>query len=102
MVKKGASSPWIVFRLLANPTRWRILHLLLDRPHLCGVEIADALNIERDAVRKQLGLMVGGGLLRCELGEDRRFNLYSIPDEFVADPKYLEIGPCRVRLDDRR
>ncbi len=54
-----------IFDVIADPTRRRILDLLLQRPHSVG-ELVDALDISQPGVSKQLRLLRETGLVHVE------------------------------------
>src|SRR5215472_18413964 len=68
-----------VWRALADPTRRRILDLLLERPRITG-EIASQFRISRIAVMRHLGVLADAGLVVSrKLGRERRYYLNAIP-----------------------
>lgn len=70
-----------VFRALSDPTRVRILKLLLREKSLCVCEIMQALNISQTRASRNLGILKEAGFLR---DERRGFWIhYSIEDEFI-------------------
>jgi DNA-binding transcriptional ArsR family regulator len=54
-----------IFDVIADPTRRRILDLLLQRPHSVG-ELVDELDISQPGVSKQLRLLREAGLVRVQ------------------------------------
>src|SRR5215472_3028205 len=68
-----------LWRALADPTRRRILDLLLERPRITG-EIASQFRISRIAVMRHLGVLADAGLVVSrKLGRERRYYLNAIP-----------------------
>jgi DNA-binding transcriptional ArsR family regulator len=77
-----------IFDVVADPTRRRILDLLLQRPHSVG-ELVDALDISQPGVSKQLRLLREMGLARVEQeAQTRWYHLNSAPlkelDQWLA------------------
>ncbi len=60
------------YEALADPTRRRILDLLLERPHLVG-ELVDALGISQPGVSKHLRVLREAGLVRVRQDAQRRW-----------------------------
>lgn len=56
-----------LFKCLSDPTRLRIILLLLERPELCVCELCDALLLGQSKISRHLAL-----LRACELLTDRR------------------------------
>jgi len=54
-----------IFDVITDPTRRRILDLLLQRPHSVG-ELVDALDISQPGVSKQLRLLREAGLVQVQ------------------------------------
>ena len=54
-----------IFDVISDPTRRRILDLLLQRPHSVG-ELVEALDISQPGVSKQLRLLREAGLVHVE------------------------------------
>ena len=68
-----------LWRALADPTRRRILDLLLERPRITG-EIASHFRISRIAVMRHLGVLADAGLVVSrKLGRERRYYLNAVP-----------------------
>lgn len=61
-----------IFDVLADPTRRKILDLLLERPHLVG-ELVQALGISQPGVSKQLRLLREAGLVQVRRDAQRRW-----------------------------
>jgi len=69
-----------IFKALSDPTRVRILKLLLKQKSLCVCEIMQALDIPQARASRHLGILRDAGFLR-----DERHGLwvhYSIENEF--------------------
>jgi len=52
-------------RALADPTRWRIVHLVFDRA-LCVCELADVLKLPQSTLSSHLRVIQDAGMLDCE------------------------------------
>ena len=61
-----------IFDVIADPTRRRILDLLLQRPHLVG-ELVDQLEISQPGVSKQLRVLRDAGLVQVRQDAQRRW-----------------------------
>jgi DNA-binding transcriptional ArsR family regulator len=70
------------FELLAEPTRRRILDLLLERARPVG-ELVDLLGMSQPGVSKHLRILRQGGLVRARADAQRR--IYEIRPEPLAD-----------------
>jgi DNA-binding transcriptional ArsR family regulator len=60
------------FEVLAEPTRRRILDLLLERPRLVG-ELTDALGLSQPGTSKHLRVLRDAGLVRVRRDAQRRW-----------------------------
>jgi len=60
------------FEVLAEPTRRRILDLLLDQPHAVGA-LADELGISQPGASKHLRVLREAGLVHVRHDAQRRF-----------------------------
>jgi DNA-binding transcriptional ArsR family regulator len=68
-----------IFDVISDPTRRRILDLLLQRPHSVG-ELVDALDISQPGVSKQLRLLREAGLVQVQQeGRLRWYRLNPVP-----------------------
>jgi DNA-binding transcriptional ArsR family regulator len=61
-----------IFDVIADPTRRRILDLLLQRPHLVG-ELVEALDISQPGVSKQLRVLREAGLVHVRKDAQKRW-----------------------------
>jgi DNA-binding transcriptional ArsR family regulator len=76
------------FELLAEPTRRRILDLLLERARPVG-ELVDLLGISQPGVSKHLRALREGGLVRARADAQRR--IYEVrPEPLAAVDEWLE------------
>jgi ArsR family transcriptional regulator len=53
------------FKSLADPTRLRILHLLLQQRQICGCELQHVLGISQPNVSRHLTYLKNSGLVVC-------------------------------------
>ena len=88
-----------IYEALADPTRRRILDLLLQRPHLVG-ELSVLLNISQPGVSKQLRVLREAGLVSVRQDAQRHWYELNIDalQEFI---EWLESyrGLWEERLD---
>lgn len=78
-----------IFDIITDPTRRRILDLLLERPHSVG-ELVEALDISQPGVSKQLRLLREAGLVHVQKEAQLRwYHLNPEPlkelDDWLAD-----------------
>ncbi len=71
-----------LFKVLADPTRIRLLTLLLDQ-ELCVHELAEALEMQQPAVSHQLGKLRLQGLVKAR--KVGRHVFYTLDDDHVRD-----------------
>jgi DNA-binding transcriptional ArsR family regulator len=83
---------------LGNPVRWQAVKLLAGGQVLAVSQVAEALQRDFDGVSKHLRLLRAAGLVASRPGEDRRFELYYIPESFRPERGVLDYGFCRLRL----
>jgi ArsR family transcriptional regulator len=55
-----------VLKALSDPTRLRILKLLLDNETLCVCEVMQALNVSETRASRNLGILKDTGFLKAE------------------------------------
>lgn len=72
----------IPFDVLAEPSRRRILDLLLERPHLVG-ELTDRLGLSQPGTSKHLRVLRDAGLVRVRQDAQRRW--YELAPEPLAE-----------------
>ncbi|MFI1394801.1 ArsR/SmtB family transcription factor [Streptomyces sp. NPDC020681] len=72
----------IPFDVLAEPSRRRILDLLLERPHLVG-ELTDRLGLSQPGTSKHLRVLREAGLVRVRQDAQRRW--YELTPEPLAE-----------------
>ncbi len=70
------------FRVLADPTRVRIISALAESP-LCVHELATALDVTHSAVSHQLAMLREMGLVSFE--KEGRHVIYRLDDEHIQD-----------------
>lgn len=72
----------IPFDVLAEPSRRKILDLLLERPHLVG-ELTDRLGLSQPGTSKHLRVLRDAGLVRVRQDAQRRW--YELNPEPLAE-----------------
>lgn len=70
-----------IFKVLSDPTRIRILALLVHQDELCVTCIADGLNMTHSAISHQLKLLRDAGLVKFT--KDGKEVFYSLDDSHV-------------------
>jgi DNA-binding transcriptional ArsR family regulator len=90
------SDPVIFFRALADPTRWRIVRLVLERA-LCVCELADILGMPQSSVSSHVQIIRRAGLLESEtcgkwtyfrIERTKLSALRTLLRHFPADPQH--------------
>ena len=71
-----------VFEILAEPSRRRVLDLLLEQEHTVG-ELVEALDMSQPAVSKHLRVLRDARLVESRIDAQRR--VYSLRPEPLAD-----------------
>lgn len=71
-----------LFEILAEPSRRRVLDLLLMQEHTVG-ELVDALDMSQPAVSKHLRVLRNAGLVEARVDAQRR--VYTLRAEPLAD-----------------
>ena len=71
-----------LFEILAEPSRRRVLDLLLEQEHSVG-ELVDALDMSQPAVSKHLRVLRDAGLVEARVDAQRR--VYTLRAEPLAD-----------------
>ena len=64
---------------------------------ICARDCAKALGREFDGVSKHLRLLRGAGVVWSKSAEDRRFELYYIPETIRRADGVLDYGFCVIR-----
>lgn len=79
-----------IFKILANDTRLRLLHALIQKGELCVTELATSVDMKTQAISNQLQRLTAQGIL----GSRRNGNniYYQIIDPCVAN--LLDQGLC--------
>lgn len=70
-----------LFKIFGDPTRVRILHLLLNT-ELCVQDIADSLSMNQSAISHQLRILKQSALVKSR--RDGKTIYYSLADEHVS------------------
>ena len=71
-----------LFEILAEPSRRRVLDLLLEQEHTVG-ELVDALDMSQPAVSKHLRVLREAGLVEARVDAQRR--IYRLRPEPLAE-----------------
>lgn len=90
--------PATVFAALGNPLRWCIYQMLVDGRALSASEVAAVVKRDFDGVSKHLRVMRAAGVLASKRGEDRRLELYYIPETIRRADGVADLGFCVIRL----
>lgn len=85
------------FEVLAEPTRRKVLDLLLERPHVVG-ELTERLGLSQPGTSKHLRVLREAGLVQVRQDKQRRW--YELrPDPLVELDAWL--APYRALWEDR-
>lgn len=94
--------PAKAFAALGNPLRWRIYQMLADGRAMSASEVAAVVKRDFDGVSKHLRLMRAAGVLASKRGEDRRVELYHIPESIRRADGVADLGFCAIRFPASR
>ena len=105
-----SSDPVAFFRALADPTRWRIVRLVLDRA-LCVCELADILGMPQSSVSSHVQIIRRAGLLVSEtcgkwtyfrIERSKLSALRTVLRHFPVDPQHAaDMARAEARLARR-
>jgi predicted transcriptional regulator len=90
--------PAKAFAALGNPLRWSIYQMLADGRAMSASEVAAVVKRDFDGVSKHLRVMRAAGVLASKRGEDRRLELYYIPETIRRADGVADLGFCAIRL----
>lgn len=90
--------PAAAFAALGNPLRWSIYQMLADGRALSASQVAAVVKRDFDGVSKHLRVMRAAGVLASKRGEDRRLELYYIPDTIRRADGVADLGFCAIRF----
>ena len=90
--------PAKAFAALGNPLRWSIYQMLADGRALSASQVAAVVKRDFDGVSKHLRVMRAAGVLASKRGEDRRLELYHIPDAIRRADGVADLGFCVIRF----
>ena len=90
--------PATAFAALGNPLRWSIYQMLADGRAMSASEVAAVVKRDFDGVSKHLRVMRAAGVLASKRGEDRRLELYYIPETIRRADGVADLGFCAIRL----
>lgn len=79
-----------LFKVLANDTRLRLIHMLAKAQELCVTDLAEAVEMKPQAVSNQLQRLVERGVLGSRRNGTNIY--YRIVDACV--PSLLDLGLC--------
>jgi predicted transcriptional regulator len=100
---KGKLDPVTVFAALSSPTRWRLIQMMADGKMLSASQAALALGRQLDGLIKHLQVLRDAGLVNSKYKEqDRRCQLYYIPEVWRTEPEVLDFGFCILDLSVTR
>lgn len=98
MEKSNVSTPEQVFAALGNPVRWQIVLRLANGQPMAATSVAQAFGRDFDGISKHLRLLRSAGILASRRGDDRRVELYYIPEQILKTSGQLHLGFCVVLL----
>lgn len=90
LARRQAGNLALVFKVLANDTRLRLLHALARDGELCVTDLALAVSMKPQAVSNQLQRLSVQGIVECRRDGSQIF--YRIVDPCVTD--LLDRGMC--------
>lgn len=101
------------FKSLADPTRLRILHLLLRQGKLCGCELQHVLRISQPNISRHLAYLRNSGLVVCRREGARvcyslapsaqpHRHLFQLLDQLFRDEPSLQQDRRRLRRRPRQ
>lgn len=88
----------LVFAALSDPTRRRLVRILVDRPTVTASALADELPMSRQAITKHLSGLSDAGLVRAQRAG--RETQYALSSEPLADAMAWMVS-AGARWDDR-
>ena len=83
---------------LTHPVRIWILRQLAQGKELSPKHVATAWKRKYRAINLHCQSLQEAGLVSWRPGEDRRMDVYFIPEQFRRDPGWLDYGFCRFRI----
>lgn len=93
-----ALDPAKAFAALGNPLRWSIYQMLAEGRAMSASEVAAVVKRDFDGVSKHLRVMRAAGVLTSKRGEDRRLELYYIPETIRRADGVVDLGFCAIRV----
>lgn len=91
-------APAKAFAALGNPLRWSICQMLADGRAMSASQVAAVVKRDFDGVSKHLRVMRAAGVLASKRGEDRRLELYHIPQALLRADGVVDLGFCAIRV----
>jgi predicted transcriptional regulator len=96
---KAKLDPATVFAALSHPTRLRLIVIMADGRMLSASQAALAVGRQLDGVIKHLHTLRDSGLVQSKYKEDdRRSQLFYIPEVWRTEPEVLDFGFCILDL----
>ena len=74
-----------MFSSLSDPTRLKILNLLMDKKELCVCHLMEGLNMSQSKISRHLRYMYNAGLV--EYRQEERWMHYSISSKLSKEAK---------------
>ena len=90
--------PAEAFAALGTPLRWSIYQMLSGGRAMSASQVAAVVKRDFDGVSKHLRLMRAAGVLASKRGEDRRLELYHIPQALLRADGVVDLGFCAIRV----
>jgi ArsR family transcriptional regulator len=93
-------NPSDLFAVFANPTRLRILNLLLAEKEICVCDLCAVLDLLQPRVSRHLALLREAGLV--DVREEGKWKFYALADPPTALHRTLLrcVGSCLGEVDD--
>ncbi len=93
-----ASSAPKFFAAMGNPLRWKMVKMLADGRGRTATDVAAVLKRDFDGISKHLRVLRAGGVIQSRRGEDRRLEVFFIPEAHRPQPGVLQLGFVRMDL----
>jgi hypothetical protein len=90
--------PLRFYAQLTHPVRIWILRQLAQGKELSPKHVAAAWKCKYRAVNLHCQSLQEAGLVSWRPGEDRRWDVYFLPEQFRREPGWLDYGFCRFRI----
>jgi DNA-binding MarR family transcriptional regulator len=90
--------PLQFYAQLTHPVRIWILRQLAQGKELTPKQVATAWKRKPRAINLHCQSLHEAGLISWRPNEDRRSDLYFLPEQFRREPGWLDYGFCRFRI----